>query len=77
MGLETIIWRGAVSGHGETYLDPKDVLWRSKRGMLDDESPARIAFLRKILAYAPAEGLDSHIISSISMALSRCGMSLA
>lgn len=50
---------GAYAGHGETYLDPNDVLWWSKGGVLHGESPARIAFLRKILEGAPAEGLNN------------------
>ena len=56
-------WLGTVSGvyvgHGETYLDPNDVLWWSKGGVLKGESPKRIAFLRKILEGAPAEGLNN------------------
>jgi len=56
-------WLGTVSGayvgHGETYLDPNDILWWSKGGTLHGQSPARIAFLRKILEDAPAEGLNN------------------
>ena len=44
---------GAYAGHGETYLDPTDVLWWSKGGVLKGESPARIAFLRRVLEDAP------------------------
>ena len=44
---------GAYAGHGETFLDPNDVLWWSKGGVLHGESPARIAFLRKILEAGP------------------------
>lgn len=55
-------WVGTVGGgyvgHGETYLDPNDILWWSKGGKLKGQSPARIAFLRKILEAAPAEGLN-------------------
>ena len=50
---------GAYVGHGETYLDPNEVLWWSKGGTLHGESPQRIAFLKKILDAAPAEGLNS------------------
>ena len=50
---------GAYGGHGETYLDPNDILWWSKGGTLHGQSPARIAFLRRILESAPAEGLDN------------------
>ena len=56
-------WLGTVSGayvgHGETYLDPNDVLWWSKGGVLKGQSPARIAFLRKILDGSPPEGLNN------------------
>lgn len=45
--------RGAAVGHGETYLHPEDILWWSKGGELHGESPARIAFLRKIIEDAP------------------------
>ena len=51
--------QGAYAGHGETYLDPKDVLWWSKGGVLKGESPKRIAFLRKLLDDAPPQGLNS------------------
>ncbi len=50
---------GAYAGHGETYLDPGDILWWSKGGTLHGQSPARIAFLRKILEAGPAEGLNN------------------
>ena len=50
---------GAYAGHGETYLDPHDILWWSKGGVLHGESPKRIAFLRKILEAGPAEGLNN------------------
>ena len=50
---------GVYVGHGETYLDPNDILWWSKGGVLHGESPKRIAFLRKILEDAPPEGLDN------------------
>ena len=48
---------GAYVGHGETYLDSKDVLWWSKGGVLHGESAARIAFLRRIIESGPAESL--------------------
>lgn len=56
-------WLGTVSGayvgHGETYLDPKNILWWSRGGLLKGDSPKRIAFLRSILEAGPAEGLNS------------------
>ena len=48
----------ATVGHGETYLHPQDILWWSKGGVLHGESPARIAFLRRVLEQGPAEGLE-------------------
>ncbi|MCE5184866.1 MAG: DUF5060 domain-containing protein [Planctomycetaceae bacterium] len=55
-------WEGTIAGtyvgHGETYLDPSDVIWWSKGGVLHGNSPARIAFLRKIMEEGPAEGLE-------------------
>jgi hypothetical protein len=50
---------GAYAGHGETYLDPHDVLWWSRGGTLHGESPARIAFLRKLMEDGPREGLTA------------------
>lgn len=50
---------GGYVGHGETYLHPEDVLWWSKGGVLHGDSPARIAFLRDILAEMPVDALDS------------------
>ena len=55
-------WQGTIAGtyvgHGETYLDPHDVLWWSKGGVLHGQSPARIEFLKKVLESAPPEGLE-------------------
>ncbi|HEY3456278.1 MAG TPA: DUF5605 domain-containing protein [Bryobacteraceae bacterium] len=52
------VTQGAYVGHGETYLDPHDILWWSKGGVLHGESPQRIAFLRRILEQAPPGGLN-------------------
>jgi hypothetical protein len=49
---------GTYPGHGECYLHPNDVLWWSKGGVLHGQSPARITFLRDVLATAPADGLE-------------------
>jgi hypothetical protein len=60
-------WQGSVVGcyvgHGETYIDPNDVLWWSKGGVLHGESPARIAFLRKLVEDGPPVGLEPIEIS--------------
>lgn len=55
--------QGCYVGHGETYMDPEDVLWWSKGGVLRGESPRRIGFLRRILEETAEEGfapLDSY-----------------
>ncbi|MGB0075612.1 MAG: DUF5060 domain-containing protein [Terracidiphilus sp.] len=41
--------QGCYCGHGETYLDANDILWWSHGGVLHGTSPAKIAFLRKLL----------------------------
>jgi hypothetical protein len=55
-------WNGTVAGtyvgHGETYLSPDNVIWWSKGGVLKGRSPARLAFLKKVLEDAPPEGID-------------------
>ncbi|HEX9045948.1 MAG TPA: DUF5060 domain-containing protein [Verrucomicrobiae bacterium] len=49
---------GAYCGHGETYKSDDQVLWWSKGGVLKGQSPARLAFLKKVLDAAPGEGID-------------------
>ncbi|HXG12420.1 MAG TPA: DUF5605 domain-containing protein, partial [Gemmataceae bacterium] len=57
--LDTRLAGGArLRGHGETYRHPQDIMWWSKGGVLHGRSPARIAFLRKVLEEGPAEGLE-------------------
>ncbi len=55
-------WQGMVAGtyvgHGETYLHPRDILWWSKGGVLHGQSPARLAFLRRVLEESPAQGIE-------------------
>jgi hypothetical protein len=50
-------WEGAIRGgyvtHGETYYNDREELWWSKGGELVGSSPARFAFLARILAEAP------------------------
>ncbi|MFW6268900.1 MAG: DUF5060 domain-containing protein [Bacillota bacterium] len=40
---------GGYVGHGETYVNPEDILWWSKGGLLHGESPERLAFLKEIM----------------------------
>ena len=55
-------WEGAVRGgyvgHGETILNEAEELWWSKGGELVGDSPARIAFLRDVIAASPTGVLD-------------------
>lgn len=50
--------RGGYVGHGETYLNPEEILWWSKGGKLTGSSPARIAFLRQIIEESPQGYLE-------------------
>ena len=54
-------WQGTIAGtyvgHGETYLDPHDVIWWARGGKLRGKSPQRIAFLKHVLDAAP-HGLE-------------------
>lgn len=60
--LVSRFWMGMVVGtyvgHGETYLDLNDILWWSKGGVLHGQSPARIAFLRKLVEEGPQVGFE-------------------
>jgi Domain of unknown function (DUF5060)/Domain of unknown function (DUF5605)/Protein of unknown function (DUF4038) len=49
---------GTYCGHGETYKSDDQILWWSKGGVLKGESPERLAFLKKVLNGAPAEGIE-------------------
>ncbi len=57
-------WEGAVRGgypgHGETYLNKKDILWWSHGGELHGESHKRFHLLRDILAQTPGMGLTPY-----------------
>ena len=45
--------RGGHCGHGETFMDPEDILWWSHGGILKGESPDRLKFLLDILKDVP------------------------
>lgn len=49
---------GTYGGHSEFFTDPKEIAWLGQGGVLRGESPARLAFLRKILEAAPASGIE-------------------
>lgn len=49
--------RGGYAGHGETLMNPDDVLWWSHGGVLHGESHKRFGFLYDILCETPGLGL--------------------
>jgi hypothetical protein len=49
---------GTYGGHSELYLNPEDVMWWNKGGVLKGESEARLAFLKKVLDDAPPDGIE-------------------
>lgn len=55
-------WNATVAGtyatHGETITNASGLLWTSDGGRLYGESPARLAFLRQVLADGPTNGID-------------------
>jgi hypothetical protein len=50
--------QGGYVGHGDTFLDPNEIVWWSKGGTLHGKSSTRLAFLRQILEESPAAGLN-------------------
>ncbi len=55
-------WEATVAGtyvtHGETLSNPDHISWTSEGGKLHGQSPARLAFLKQVLAESPAAGID-------------------
>jgi hypothetical protein len=51
------VTRGGYAGHGETYLQPDDLLWWAKGGELHGESWQRIGFLRELIEEDVVNGL--------------------
>jgi len=52
--------RGGYPGHGETYLNPDNILWWSHGGTLHGESHKRFGFLLKIMQETPGYGLKPY-----------------
>ena len=55
-GLEihwALTMAGAYASHGETYVNPGNLLWWSVGGELVGEEPARLGFLKQIMMAAP------------------------
>jgi len=71
-------WIGTVSGcyvgHGETYTHPEDIIWWSKGGVLYGKSPARIAFLRKIIEPLPFKDMNPARLDTNVYVLSKPGV---
>ena len=55
-------WNATVAGtyatHGEVLTNASGLLWTSEGGRLYGQSPARLAFLRRILEGSPVQGID-------------------
>lgn len=51
--------RGGHAGHGETYMDPEEILWWSHGGVLKGESEPRLAFLLNICKETPGRYLKA------------------
>ena len=55
-------WQATIAGtyatHGETYLHPENRIWWAAGGELRGQSPARLAFLKRVLDSAPREGIE-------------------
>ena len=49
--------RGGYPGHGETYMNEKNIIWWSHGGKLHGESWKRFKFLREIMEQTPGIGL--------------------
>jgi len=67
--------QGCYVGHGETYKHPKDILWWSKGSVLHGQSPARIAYLAKIMKPAPFDEMTPSELPSGNLMLSKPGRS--
>jgi Domain of unknown function (DUF5605) len=50
--------RGGYLSHGETYRREDEQIWWANGGELVGESPARVAFLRGVIATAPGGMLE-------------------
>jgi hypothetical protein len=70
-------WMGTIAGcyvgHGETYKHPEDILWWSKGGVLHGQSPARIAFLKEIMAPTPFDEMVPSELAAGNYMLSKEG----
>lgn len=51
---QVVMLGGHAGAHGETYINPREELWWGKGGRIKGQSPARLAFLQKLLLDAPA-----------------------
>lgn len=51
---QVVMLGGHAGAHGETYYNAREELWWAKGGRIKGQSPARLAFLQKLLLDAPA-----------------------
>lgn len=59
--MTMLFWQSVIAGgyatHGETYMNDDEIIWWAHGGRLVGTSPARIAFLRKIMEEGPVKRL--------------------
>ena len=58
-----MVMRGGYAGHGETYMDPNDLLWWAKGGKLRGESWKRVRFLRELIEADVEDGLTPFTVA--------------
>lgn len=66
-----VVTMGGYCTHGETFLDPEEILWWARGGKLKGQSPERIAFLRSIVEELPGpiepiEGWIAQVVNATS-----------
>ena len=70
-------WWGAMNGcyvgHGECIKAPGDILWWAKGGILRGDSPARIAYFRKIMENLPFDEMTPVQLEKNVYELSKVG----
>lgn len=55
-----VVLGGGYPGHSEVYLTSEHVMWWNKGGLMKGESPARIAFLRRLMETGPDVAIEPH-----------------
>jgi hypothetical protein len=75
--MTSYFWKAGLSGvygmHGDTYInnadDSTEVRWWAKGGVLMGESPARIAYFKRIMEEAPVSEMTPQLVSLSGLAV--------